>query len=83
VSDETTVRGEEEIAAAPEPLEPRGMWQCLAPKGCQDAAEGRPFEGPSQPVAQARAVSDPLTCPACGGTKVIYIRDITPARAGA
>lgn len=50
-----------------------GLWECLNnPRDCTLAAPdprtpGKPFEGPVQ-----GAIESPITCPECGGDKVIY-----------
>ncbi len=52
---------------------PTGLWRCEAPKGCERAQLRTPFSGPSQQEAQR--LSDPIRCPDCAGTLVMYAGD--------
>jgi hypothetical protein len=78
---EDTERGE---PITEETAPPAGLWECLnEPRNCTLAApdprsRATLFEGPAQ-----GAVSGPVTCPECGGQKVIYRGEKTDAAAAA
>ncbi len=67
------------ISATPadDPVPSVGLWQCLAPKGCEDAQKREPFPGPLQSAAKEQGV--PIACPTCGNVNVIYAGD-APAK---
>lgn len=47
-----------------------GIWRCQAPKGCERAQLGTPFDGPTQ--YDARRLKERIHCPDCGGTLIMY-----------
>lgn len=53
----------------------KAVWRCLD-MACNDKAVGgrRTFTGPSQQEVQKE--DEPLSCPACGGKRIIFQRDI-------
>lgn len=60
-------------AVVPVPAPQVGLWQCLAPKGCEPAQKREPFEGPLQ--SAAKDLGAPIQCPTCGNINVIYSGD--------
>ena len=66
-----------------------GSWECLAsPAECVAAAPdfktpGKHFEGPTQREVRRMGPEARITCPTCGGDKVIYRGDKTPAAVAA
>lgn len=62
-----------DLSVVPEPSAVTGLWRCETPKGCERAQTRATFPGPSQSDAQRS--DEPIRCPDCGGTLIMYAGD--------